>query len=80
MQKKTINEIVPISQAIQINDFNTSDSNYKLTAFEYILLQTFLDKHNLAIGKEEQMQAEDNNVLLPVATVDAIKKALHYLS
>lgn len=84
--EQLLREVVPINNLIEVFDSDsTHTSSVKLTelerrAFEYILSKEFLRRHQLELGKNGTVLTTDNKeTLLPVATLDAIKKALHSL-
>jgi hypothetical protein len=84
--ERLLNEVVPIEQVIEIFDnVDISAASIKLTdlersAFEYLLSQEFLRRNQLELGKNGCIvSSPEQKSFFPVATLDAIKKALQYL-
>lgn len=84
--EKLLQEVVPINQVIEVFDgVSSNSSSYKLTelersALEYILSPEFLRRNQLELGENGSIVLSDKKKsFLPVATIDAIKKALQYI-
>ncbi|ELV8766798.1 gamma-mobile-trio protein GmtX [Vibrio vulnificus] len=84
--EKLLQEVVPINQVIEVFDgVGSSPSSCKLTelersALEYILSPEFLRRNQLELGENGSIVSSDKKKsFLPVATIDAIKKALQYI-
>ena len=84
--EKLVNEIAPIDRVIEVFDGKSSDTlSKRLTslerdALEYLLSNEFKRRHQLVIGPNGSiLSADSNESFLPVATIDAIKKALQFL-
>lgn len=84
--ERLVSEIAPIDRVIEIFDGKSSDTlSKKLTslerdALEYLLSNEFKRRHQLVIGPNGSiLSADSNESFLPVATIDAIKKALQFL-
>ncbi|MGP9799436.1 gamma-mobile-trio protein GmtX [Rheinheimera sp. NSM] len=84
--ERLVNEIAPIDRVIEIFDGKSSDTlSKRLTslerdALEYLLSNEFKRRHQLVIGPNGSiLSADSNESFLPVATIDAIKKALQFL-
>ncbi|MDT8869938.1 gamma-mobile-trio protein GmtX [Vibrio fluvialis] len=84
--EKLLQEVVPLNQVIEVFDgVSSSSSSYKLTelersALEYILSPEFLRRNQLELGENGSIVSSDKKKsFLPVATIDAIKKALQYI-
>lgn len=84
--EKLLQEVVPINQVIEVFDgVGSSPSPCKLTelersALEYILSPEFLRRNQLELGENGSIVSSDKKKsFLPVATIDAIKKALQYI-
>ncbi|WP_417364511.1 gamma-mobile-trio protein GmtX [Galbibacter sp.] len=79
-------EVVPINQVIEIFDNGASPvSKIRLTALErealeYLLSTEFMRREDLEVGpKGSILRREDLSQVFPVATLDALKKALLHL-
>ncbi len=84
--ERLLNEVVPISQVIEVFDnVDVSVASIKLTelersALEYLISSEFLRRHQLELGKNGSIVSTDTQKsFFPVATLDAIKKALQNL-
>ncbi|MCL1092052.1 gamma-mobile-trio protein GmtX [Shewanella baltica] len=84
--ERTVNEIAPINQVIEIFDGSSSDiltkrlTGLEREALEYLLSDEFRRRNKLEVGQHGSIvYGNDNEPFLPVATIDAIKKALQYL-
>lgn len=84
--ERLVNEIVPINQIIEVFDGASATSvRAKLTdlereAFEYLISLEFMRRQQLEFGPNGSiLSVNSKNSFFPVATVDAIKKALQYL-
>ncbi|ADT69844.1 hypothetical protein PSEHALCIP103_03372 [Pseudoalteromonas haloplanktis] len=84
--EKLVKEIVPIDQVIEFYDGGSSSSpNLKLTdlereALEYLISKEFMRRAGLEVGPNGSiLSSNDKDNFLPVATLDAVKKALQYL-
>ncbi|HGS5164572.1 gamma-mobile-trio protein GmtX [Vibrio harveyi] len=84
--ERLLNEVVPISQVIEVFDnVDVSAASIKLTelersALEYLISSEFLRRHQLELGKNGSIVSTDTQKsFFPVATLDAIKKALQNL-
>ncbi|EKO3837276.1 TPA: gamma-mobile-trio protein GmtX [Vibrio harveyi] len=84
--ERLLNEVVPISQVIEVFDnVDVSVASIKLTelersALEYLISREFLRRHQLELGKNGSIVSTDTQKsFFPVATLDAIKKALQNL-
>ncbi|SFQ35007.1 gamma-mobile-trio protein GmtX [Enterovibrio norvegicus] len=81
--EKLLRELVPINQVIEVFDGGSqSVSTVKLSelersALEYLLSSIFLRRNGLEHGKNGTIvKADTGESFFPVATIDAIKKAL----
>ncbi|WP_425666228.1 gamma-mobile-trio protein GmtX [Vibrio tubiashii] len=84
--ERLLNEVVPINQVIEVFDnVDVSVASIKLTelersALEYLISSEFLRRHQLELGKNGSIVSSDTQKsFFPVATLDAIKKALKNL-
>ncbi|WP_081337725.1 gamma-mobile-trio protein GmtX [Vibrio mimicus] len=84
--ERAVNEIAPINQVIEIFDGNSSDflakrlTTLEREALDYLLSSEFRRKNELELGKHGSIVSRNNDEpFLPVATIDAIEKALRYL-
>ncbi|MGZ3747932.1 MAG: gamma-mobile-trio protein GmtX [Pseudobdellovibrionaceae bacterium] len=82
--KKLQKEFLPINAVIEVSDFSRKKESIGLTdierrALEYLLSPEFQEKEQLTVGKQGQMETADGRIMLRVATIDAIKKALEFL-
>lgn len=84
--ERLVNEIAPIDKVIEIFDGKSSDTlSKRLTSLErdaldYLLSSEFKRRHQLVMGPNGSiLSADSNESFLPVATIDAIKKALQFL-
>ncbi|MEZ9202264.1 gamma-mobile-trio protein GmtX [Vibrio splendidus] len=84
--ERLLNEVVPINQVIEVFDnVDVSVASIKLTelersALEYLISSEFLRRHQLELGKNGSIVLSDTQKsFFPVATLDAIKKALQNL-
>ncbi|GAA5645502.1 gamma-mobile-trio protein GmtX [Vibrio proteolyticus] len=84
--ERLLNEVVPINQVIEVFDsVDVSVAPIKLTelersALEYLISSEFLRRHQLELGKNGSIVSSDTQKsFFPVATLDAIKKALQNL-
>ncbi|MGB5120984.1 MAG: gamma-mobile-trio protein GmtX [Vibrio fluvialis] len=84
--EKLVKEIAPIDQVIEIFDGDSSaSSTAKLTnlerdALEHLISSEFLRRQRLEIGPNGSiLTVDEQETFFPVATLDAIKKALQYL-
>ncbi|NKF52745.1 hypothetical protein G3R49_19495 [Shewanella sp. WXL01] len=84
--ERLLNEVVPINQVIEVFDnVDVSVGSIKLTelersALEYLISTEFLRRHQLELGKNGSIVSSDTQKsFFPVATLDAIKKALQNL-
>lgn len=84
--ERLFNEVVPINQVIEVFDnVDVSIASIKLTelersALEYLISSEFLRRHQLELGKNGSIVSSDTQKsFFPVATLDAIKKALQNL-
>ncbi|WP_101960794.1 gamma-mobile-trio protein GmtX [Vibrio harveyi] len=84
--ERLLNEVVPINQVIEVFDnVDVSVASIKLTelersALEYLISSEFLRRHQLELGKNGSIVSSDTQKsFFPVATLDAIKKALQNL-
>ncbi|EKO3859361.1 hypothetical protein JE958_003970 [Vibrio harveyi] len=84
--ERLLNEVVPINQVIEVFDnVDVSAASIKLTelersALEYLISSEFLRRHQLELGKNGSIVSTDTQKsFFPVATLDAIKKALQNL-
>lgn len=84
--ERAVNEIAPINQVIEIFDGRSSDlltkrlTGLEREALEYLLSDEFRRRNQLEVGQHGSIVSGNNNEpFLPVATIDAIKKALQYL-
>lgn len=84
--ERLLNEVVPINQVIEVFDnVDVSVASIKLTelersALEYLMSSEFLRRHQLELGKNGSIVSSDTQKsFFPVATLDAIKKALQNL-
>ncbi|CAE6879565.1 carboxylic ester hydrolase activity [Vibrio sp. B1FIG11] len=84
--ERLLNEVVPINQVIEVFDnVDVSFASIKLTelersALEYLISSEFLRRHQLELGKNGSIVSSDTQKsFFPVATLDAIKKALQNL-
>jgi hypothetical protein len=85
--KQTIQEFVPPKQRIEIYDYrNTKPQDMgkfnaqEKRAIEYMLSDSFKNKWNLTENEYGEMLDEHGIPVFKVSTVDALKKALEYLS
>ncbi|MER2498267.1 gamma-mobile-trio protein GmtX [Vibrio neptunius] len=81
--ERLLNEVVPINQVIEVFDnVDVSVASIKLSelersALEYLISSEFLRRHQLELGKNGSIVSSDTQKsFFPVATLDAIKKAL----
>uniref|UniRef100_Q0HPT9 Uncharacterized protein n=1 Tax=Shewanella sp. (strain MR-7) TaxID=60481 RepID=Q0HPT9_SHESR len=84
--ERLVNEIAPIDRVIEIFDGKSSETLTKrLTelereALEYLLSNEFKRRQKLVLGPNGSiLSADTNESFFPVATIDAIKKALQFL-
>lgn len=84
--ERLLNEVVPINQVIEVFDnVDVSVASIKLSelersALEYLISSEFLRRHQLELGKNGSIVSSDTQKsFFPVATLDAIKKALQNL-
>ncbi|MFM2579331.1 gamma-mobile-trio protein GmtX [Vibrio fortis] len=84
--ERLLNAVVPINQVIEVFDnVDVSVASIKLTelersALEYLISSEFLRRHQLELGKNGSIVSSDTQKsFFPVATLDAIKKALQNL-
>jgi hypothetical protein len=84
--ERLLNEVVPINQVIEVFDnVDVSVASIKLTelersALEYLISSEFLRRHQLELGKNGSIVTSGTQKsFFLVATMDAIKKALHNL-
>jgi len=84
--ERLLNDVVPINQVIEVFDnVDVSVASIKLTelersALEYLISSEFLRRHQLELGKNGSIVSSDTQKsFFPVATLDAIKKALQNL-
>ncbi|QYJ71314.1 hypothetical protein K0H59_20270 [Shewanella sp. FJAT-51649] len=84
--ERAVAEIAPINQVIEIFDGRSSDiltkrlTSLEREALEYLLSDEFRRRNQLEVGQHGSIvSGNDNEPFLPVATIDAIKKALQYL-
>lgn len=84
--ERLLNEVVPINQVIEVFDnVDISVASIKLSELErsalvYLISSEFLRRHQLELGKNGSIVSSDNQKsFFPVATIDAIKKALQNL-
>ncbi|MCU7999807.1 gamma-mobile-trio protein GmtX [Shewanella oncorhynchi] len=84
--ERLVNEIVPINQVIEVFDgAATASVQAKLTdlereAFEYLISTEFMRRQQLEFGPNGSILSfNSKDSVFPVATIDAIKKALQYL-
>ncbi|MCL1043419.1 hypothetical protein L2712_17450 [Shewanella marisflavi] len=84
--EKLVKEIVPIDQVIEIFDGDSSASttakltNLERDALEHLISSEFLRRQRLEIGPNGSiLTVDEQETFFPVATLDAIKKALQYL-
>ncbi|MAD76499.1 MAG: hypothetical protein CML20_17215 [Rheinheimera sp.] len=81
--ERLLEKVVPISQVIEIYDGASSHvSKIKLTdlereALEYLLSNEFLRENGFELGKDASVvTANSTKMVFPVATLDALKKAM----
>ncbi|MFA7312675.1 MAG: gamma-mobile-trio protein GmtX [Shewanella sp.] len=84
--EKLAKEIAPIDQVIEIFDGDSSASttakltNLERDALEHLISSEFLRRQRLELGPNGSILTVDKQeTFFPVATLDAIKKALQYL-
>lgn len=84
--ERLVQEVVPIDQIIEVYDGDVGlAQSKKLTnleriALEHIISEEFLRNNGLKLGVNASLvNLNDESVVFPVATVDAIKKALQFL-
>ncbi|MBC8798003.1 gamma-mobile-trio protein GmtX [Shewanella algae] len=84
--EKLVKEIVPIDQVIEIFDGDSSASttakltNLERDALEHLISSEFLRRQRLELGPNGSiLTVDEQETFFPVATLDAIKKALQYL-
>jgi len=84
--ERLLKEVVPINQVIEIYDGSSSHSmQSRLTdlerdALQYLISNEFLRRYHLEKGINGSiLKSDTNDAFFPVATIDAIKKALEYL-
>lgn len=84
--ERLVNEIAPINQVIEVYDGAATESiRAKLTdlereAFEYLISTEFMRRQQLEFGQNGSiLSVNSKDSVFPVATIDAIKKALKYL-
>lgn len=84
--ERLLNEVVPINQIIEVfDDVDISTASIKLSELErsalvYLISSEFLRRHQLELGKNGSIVSSDTQKsFFPVATIDAIKKALQNL-
>ncbi|MCZ4338188.1 gamma-mobile-trio protein GmtX [Shewanella colwelliana] len=84
--EKLVKEIAPIDQVIEIFDGDSSKSTQqKLTdlereALEHLISSEFMRKQKLELGPNGSiLTSDEKETFFPVATLDAIKKALQHL-
>lgn len=84
--EKLAEEIAPIDQVIEIFDGDSSASttakltNLERDALEHLISSEFLRRQRLELGPNGSILTVDKQeTFFPVATLDAIKKALQYL-
>lgn len=84
--ERLLNEVLPINQVIEVFDnVDVSVASIKLTglersALEYLISSEFFRRHQLELGKNGSIVSSDTQKsFFPVATIDAIKKALQNL-
>lgn len=85
--QQMLREIIPPKQRIDIYDHKhmISDLSFKLTdqevrALQYLLSSDFQKKWNLKATEYGALVDEKNLPVFKVATLDALRKALEYLS
>lgn len=84
--EKLAKEIAPIDQVIEIFDGDSSASttakltNLERDALEHLISSEFLRRQRLELGPNGSiLTADKQETFFPVATLDAIKKALQFL-
>ncbi|MEZ9822161.1 gamma-mobile-trio protein GmtX [Shewanella sp. 10N.286.45.A1] len=84
--EKLVKEIAPIDQVIEIFDGDSSAStvskltNLERDALEHLISTEFMRRQRLELGPNGSiLTANEKKTFFPVATLDAIKKALQYL-
>lgn len=84
--EKLVKEIAPIDQVIEIFDGDSSASttakltNLERDALEHLISSEFLRRQRLELGPNGSiLTVDEQETFFPVATLDAIKKALQYL-
>ncbi len=84
--EKLVKEIAPIDQVIEIFDGGSSKStSHKLTdlereALEHLISSEFMRRQGLELGPNGSiLTTNEKETFFPVATLDAIKKALQHL-
>ncbi|MCJ2378776.1 hypothetical protein LNL84_18360 [Vibrio sp. ZSDZ34] len=87
--ERMLNEVVPISQVIEVfeifDNVDVSAASIKLTdlernALEFLFSPEFLRRNKLELGRNGSIvSSETQKSFFPVATLDAIKKALQNL-
>jgi hypothetical protein len=84
--ERLLQEVVPINQVIEVFDGGAAlGSSVKLnelerSALEYLLSNEFLRRHKLEVGANGSiLSTKSDESFFPVATLDAIKKALQFL-
>lgn len=88
--KSIVDEMLPPSQRIDIYDHKNisndqKNKNYKLTnqesrAFTYLLSDGFLKKWNFKATEYGEIVDTKNNVVFKAGTIDALRKALTFLT
>ncbi len=85
--KQVLQEIVPPRQRIEIYDYKSSRlqdvsrlSEQEKRAIEYILSDAFKNKWHLTQNEYGEMIDEHGTPVFKTSTVDALRKALEYLS
>lgn len=88
--QRKLKEFLPINSVIHINDFSPEAQEHKFSdterrALEYLVSAEFLQDverklGKLTIGQQGQMMNDKEELVFKIATVDAIKKALKFLS
>ena len=85
--KQAMQEIVPPRQRIEIYDYKNSRqqdavklSDQEKRAIEYILSDAFKSKWHLTQNEYGEMVDEHGTPIFKTSTVDALRKALEYLS
>ncbi|PKG56334.1 gamma-mobile-trio protein GmtX [Shewanella sp. GutDb-MelDb] len=84
--EKLVKEIAPIDQVIEIFDGDSSAStvskltNLERDALEHLISTEFMRRQRLELGPNGSiLTANEKKTFFPVATLDAIKKALQHL-